>query len=216
MIGTHITWIQNSSIIFPNFRKRISLVAQQPVHIPNETQVLLVPTRFANGAPPFFNCLQYLHLHPTVANGRALGKPPDELIKELLGADLQVERVAAVLDADVEEAEGEQGDIGVAMVDIVDDGHGGLARGAALLGVDEVGDLEVEGEVGLVVLGATGGLDEALQLRRCVAAPASPRVPGGRSCAGRLHREQLVPDWADDGRLLIVREPRPWRRRRRV
>jgi hypothetical protein len=36
-------------------------------------------------------------------HGRALGKAADEFIEELLGADLEVEGVAAVLDADVEE-----------------------------------------------------------------------------------------------------------------
>jgi hypothetical protein len=36
-------------------------------------------------------------------HGRALGEAANELIEELLGADLEVEGVAAVLDADVEE-----------------------------------------------------------------------------------------------------------------
>lgn len=165
------------------------------MHVPDEAQVLFVPARLADSAPPFFYRLQYLHLHPTVTDRRPLGEPTDELIEKLLGADLQVERVAAVFNAEVEQAEGEQGHVGVAVVDVVHNGHGGLARGAALLGVDDIDNLEVEGEVGLVVLGATGGLDVALQLRRCVAAPASPWVPGGRSCAGRLHREQRMPDW---------------------
>lgn len=169
------------------------------MHIPNKPQVLLVPARLANGASPFFYGLQYLHLHPAVANGRALGESPNELIEEFLGANLQLERVAAILDADIEQAQGEQGNVWVAVVDVVDDGHGCLARGAALLGVDEVGDLEIQGQVGLVVLGTACGLDEALQLRWCVGSPASPWVPGGRSCAGRLHREQRVSKWADDG-----------------
>lgn len=37
---------------------------------------------------------------------RALGKAADELIEELFGADLEVERVAAVLHADVKELYG--------------------------------------------------------------------------------------------------------------
>jgi len=36
-------------------------------------------------------------------HGRALGEAADELVEKLLGADLKVERVGAVLDADVEE-----------------------------------------------------------------------------------------------------------------
>lgn len=159
------------------------------MHIPDEPQILLVPARLADGTAPFFYGLEDLHLHPAVPDGRALREAADELVEELLGADLQLEGVAAVLDADVEQIQGEHGDIGVAVVDVVNDGDGGLAGGRALLGVDEVGDLEVQGEVGLVVLRTAGGLDEALELRRDVAAPSSPRVPGGRPCAGRLHCE---------------------------
>jgi len=42
---------------------------------------------------------------------RTLGEAADKLIEELFGADLEVERVAAVLDADVEELCG--GELGV-------------------------------------------------------------------------------------------------------
>lgn len=37
---------------------------------------------------------------------RALGETANELIEKLLGADLEVERVAAVLNADIEELQG--------------------------------------------------------------------------------------------------------------
>jgi hypothetical protein len=36
-------------------------------------------------------------------DGRAFGKAADELVEEFLGANLEVEGVSAVLDADVEE-----------------------------------------------------------------------------------------------------------------
>lgn len=159
------------------------------MHITDKAQVLLIPARLADSAAPFFYSLQDLHLHPAVADGRALGKPPDKLVEELLGADLQVEGIAAVLDTDVQQVEGEQGDIGITVVNVVDDGHRSLAWGGTLLGIDKVGDFEVQGEVGLVILRAAGGLDEALELGGWVTTPSSPRVPGGRSCAGRLHHE---------------------------
>ena len=38
------------------------------------------------------------------------------------------------------------------MIDVVDNGDAGFARGAPLFRVDEVGDFEVEGQIGLVVL----------------------------------------------------------------
>lgn len=134
------------------------------MHIADEAQILLVAAGLAYGAAPLLDGLEYLRLDTGVAEGRALGEAPHELVEELLGGDLQVEGVAAVLDADVEQVEGEQADVGIAGIDIVDDGDGGLARRGALLAVDEVGDLEVEGEIGLEVIGTAGAGDEALQL----------------------------------------------------
>lgn len=188
----HITGVQDGRVIFPDLGKCVALIAQQPMHVPNEAQILLVPTRLADGAAPFFYGLEYLHLHPAEADRRTLGEAADELVEELFGANLQLKGVATVLDADIEQVEGEHGDGGVAVVDVVDDGHSGLARGGALFGVDQVGDLEVQGQVGLIVLGAAGGLDEALELGGSVTTPSSPGVPGGRPCAGRLHRDGCV------------------------
>lgn len=164
------------------------------MHVPDEAQILLIPARLANSAAPFFYSFENLHLHPAEADRRALGEATDELVEELFGADLQLEGVATVLNTDVQQVQGEQGDVGVAVVDVVNDSHGGLAWGAALFGIDQVGDLEIQGQVGLVVLGAAGRLNEALELGRSVAAPSSPWVAGGRPCAGRLHR---------DGRLRV-------------
>lgn len=42
-------------------------------------------------------------------DGRALRKPAHKLVEELLGADLEMERVAAVLDANIEELEAVSG-----------------------------------------------------------------------------------------------------------
>lgn len=140
---TYIARIQHCSIIPPNLGKSVALVAQQPVHIPDEAQVVLVPARLADGAPPLLDGLEDLCLDTRGTDGRALGEAADQLVEELLGADLQVEGVAAVLDADVEQVQGQQGDVGVAVIDIANDGHGGLAWGGALLRVDQVRDLEV-------------------------------------------------------------------------
>ena len=75
-----------------------------------------------------------------------------------------MEWVAAVLDANIEQVDSQECDIGVPVVDETDDGSSSLSRGAALLGVDEVGDFEVQGEIGLVVLGTARGLDKPLEL----------------------------------------------------
>lgn len=177
------------------------------MHIPDEAQVLLVTACFADGAPPFFYSFKNLHLHPAVSNRRAFWEATNKLIEEFLGADLQVEGIATVLDADVKQAQSQYGHTGIAVVHIVDDGHGGFAWGGALLGVDQVGDLEVEGQVWLVVFGAAGALDEALELGGSMP-PSSPWVSGGRSCAGRLHRDsrsRRVKIWAE-------LKPRTWMR----
>lgn len=55
------------------------------------------------------------------------GKSADKLIEELLCADLKVERIAAVLDAYVQEGESKQGNIGVAVIDKLHNGEGGFS-----------------------------------------------------------------------------------------
>lgn len=52
---------------------------------------------------PFFNQFEDAVLDARGVHGRTLGEAANELVEELLGADLEVEGVAAVLDADVEE-----------------------------------------------------------------------------------------------------------------
>ncbi len=150
------------------------------MHVSDEAQVLLVAAGVADGAPPFLDGLEDLHLHARGPYWRALGEAADELVEELLSADLQLEGIAAVLDADVEQVQGQQGDVGVAVVDVVDDADGGLARGRALLAVDQVGDLEVQRQVRLVILGTAGRLDKALKLGRHRRARL-PNGPGRRT-----------------------------------
>lgn len=134
------------------------------MHVADETQVLPVPARLADGAAPFLNGLEDLELHARRSDRGALGEAANQLVQKILGADLQVEGITAVLDTYIQQVEGEQRDIGVAVVDHGDDGHRGLARGRALLGIDQVGDFEIQGEIGLVVVRTAGGLNKTLEL----------------------------------------------------
>lgn len=90
------------------------------------------------------------------SHGRTFGEATDELVEKVLCADLELESIAAVLDANVEEGEGEHGDIGIAVVDVLDNGDGGLSWRVALLSIDQVGYLEIQGQVRLEVLGVAG------------------------------------------------------------
>jgi hypothetical protein len=100
---TYVTGIQHCGVFLAYFGENVALVAQKPVHVPDEAQVVLVPRRLAYGLPPFFNQLEDAVLNARRMHRRAFGEAADELVEELLGADLEVERIAAVLDADVEE-----------------------------------------------------------------------------------------------------------------
>lgn len=131
------------------------------MHVSDEAQVISVSARLANRHAPFFNQLKDLVLNAGRSNWRTLRKSPHQLVEELFCANLQVEGVAAVLDADIEQAEGQQGNVGVAVVDEADNGRRSLARGGAFLAVDEVRNLEIKRQVGLVVFGTAGSLDEA-------------------------------------------------------
>lgn len=162
------------------------------MHVPDEAQVVLVAARLANGHAPLLDGLENLGLHAGGADRRALGEAADELIEKLLGGDLEVKGVAAVLDANIEQVEGEQGDVGVALVDVVDNGRGSLARRRALFAVDEVRDLEVERQVGLVVVRAARRVDVPLDLRRRLAAVLAPAVAGSRTSRGCLHGAGLM------------------------
>jgi hypothetical protein len=63
-----------------------------------------------------------------------------------------VEGIAAVLDANVEQGQGQHRHVRIAVVDILDNGDGGFARSVSLLSIDQVGYLEIEGQVWLEVL----------------------------------------------------------------
>lgn len=123
----------------------VPFVTQQPVHVPDEAQVLLVPARLAYRAPPFFDSFQDLRLNFIIANRRPLGESSNKLVQKLLGTNLELKWVSAILDTYIEKAQGEKADVGVARVDVVDDGDGSFAGCAALLTVDQIGDLEVKG-----------------------------------------------------------------------
>lgn len=98
-----------------------------------------------------------------------------------------MEGVAAVFDANIEQAEGKQGNIGVAVVDEADNGCGSLARGGALFAVDEVRNLEVKRQIRLVVFGAAGSLDEAQELRRG-ATDIAPAIASRGASRSSFHR----------------------------
>lgn len=67
-----------------------------------------------------------------------------------------MESIATVLDTDVEQGQGKHGDIGIAVVNVLHNGDGSFARSIALLSIDQVGDLKIEGQVWLEVLRVTG------------------------------------------------------------
>jgi hypothetical protein len=91
-------------------------------------------------------------------NGRAFGEATDELVEEILCADLEVESIAAVLDANVEQSQGEHGHVRIAVVDILDNGDSGFARSVSLFSIDQVGNLEIKGQVWFEVLRIAGSV----------------------------------------------------------
>lgn len=199
---THVAWVEDSRIFPSDFRERISFVAQQSVHVSNKPEILLIPAGITYSEAPFFNFFKNLGLHSGRSDRGSLWESPDELIEKLFGADLEVEGVPAVLNANIEEVEGKKSDVGVAMINVADDGSGGLAGSSALLVVDKVSDLEAQGKVGLVVLGAAGGLDEPQQLGGWPA-EFSPAIAGrcpSRRCFHnavlcRRRRSERAGDW---------------------
>lgn len=123
------------------------------MHIPDETQILLIPACLTDGTPPLLNSFEYLHLYATCPNRRSFRESSNELIEELLCTNLQMKGITTILDADIEEIEGEHGDIWITMVDIVDNGDSCFSGRIALFKIDQIGDLEVESEIWLKVLG---------------------------------------------------------------
>ena len=72
------------------------------MHVADKTQVLLVLGCLADGLPPFFNQLEDLVLYASRPDLRTLWEAADQLVQKLLGTDLEMEGVAAVLGAYVE------------------------------------------------------------------------------------------------------------------
>lgn len=165
------------------------------MHVSYEAQVLFVPARLAYRAPPFFNSLQDLRLDFVVADGRPLGESPNKLVQKLLSANLEVKWVSAILDAYIEQVQGEKADVRVARVDVVDDGGGSFAGCAAFLAVDQIRDLEVEGEVRFVVFGAAGARYKSLKLCRPWIAQLAPAVPRRSSSGGGFHPDNEFLKW---------------------
>lgn len=69
------------------------------MHVSDEAQILLVPRSLTYGHPPFFNLLQYSHLYAGRSYGRSLGKASHKLVEKLLGTDLKMKCISAILDA---------------------------------------------------------------------------------------------------------------------
>lgn len=76
-----------------------------------------------------------------------------------------MEWIPAVLDADIQQTQCQEGDIGIAVVDVANDRNGSLPRRIALLGIDQVRNFEAQRQIWLEVLGRAGVLDVALE--RC-------------------------------------------------
>ena len=72
------------------------------MHVPDETQVLLVARCLADSLPPLLDRLQDAVLDPGGSHRRPLGEPANQFIQEFLCANLEMERVSAVFDANVE------------------------------------------------------------------------------------------------------------------
>ena len=213
---TYVAGIENGSIFLANFGKRISFVAQQPVHIPDESQVVLVPAGLANGPPPLLYSLQYLVLNFARTNWGPFREATHQLVEEFLGADLEVERVPAVFHAYVEQVQSEHSDVGITVIDKVDYSDRGLSRSRPFFVVDEVGNLESNGQVGLVVLGTAGLLNVALQLGSAATcfSPAVPRSCSGSSglhtCSRRcnvLQYRDSMPSFSIEGVVFVATEP---------
>lgn len=72
------------------------------MHVPNETKVLFVPRSLTYCLSPLLDSLEYSVLDPRRAYGGPLGKAPDQFIQEFFGTDLQMKRVSAIFDANIQ------------------------------------------------------------------------------------------------------------------
>lgn len=81
----------------------ITLKAQKPVHVADMNQVLLVARVAAQGFVPLLDHLEDLALDRGRDRQGPFGELADKFVQEFFGCDLEVERVATVLDTVVEE-----------------------------------------------------------------------------------------------------------------
>lgn len=73
------------------------------MHVPYEAQIVLVPRCLTYRLPPFFYQLEDLILDTGRVHRWTFGKAAHKLVEKFFGANLKMERVAAVLDANVQE-----------------------------------------------------------------------------------------------------------------
>lgn len=146
------------------------------MHVADVDEVLLALARRADRALPLVHELENLLHRRRRVRRRPLGEPPHELVEELLGADLEVERVAAVLDEDVEElrARGSEG------VSFSSDVLKRLIRTTHM--ESEHGDVRV------------AVVDEAHDLDSCLSGPARAWSPS-QSCSHESERNEERTGW---------------------
>lgn len=87
------------------------------MHVSDVDKVFSVLAGDANGALPFVYQRENLGHRRGLERRGAFREASNELIEELFGRDLEVEGKAAVLDEDVEQKEGEHGDVLVSRID---------------------------------------------------------------------------------------------------
>ena len=114
------------------------------MHVPNKSQVIFISTRLAYCGAPFLYKRQDSSLYSSRSNGGPFGKSSHQFVQKLLGADLQVERITTVLDAYVKQAERQEGNVWISVIDVIYDGGSSFTRRCAFLAVDQVGHLEVQ------------------------------------------------------------------------
>lgn len=182
------------------------------MHVSYEAQVLLVSRRLTDRLSPFFNRLQDLVLHATGSDGRSFRKPSDKLVQEFFGADLEVEWISAVFDADIQERQCQERHVGIPVIDELDDGDSGFSRCISFLGVYQVNDLEVQGQVRLEVGNRVAGIvNESLQCRPR-GGEAVELIPRRHSCRSGFHGTrrksrtggQMYPDHAVGDRVATL------------
>jgi hypothetical protein len=84
----------------------LAFIAKKPMHVPDVDEILLVFAGCADGEFPFVDKLKDPSHGRRRIYRRLLREPPHELVEKVFCSNLEVKRVAAVLDEDIEELEG--------------------------------------------------------------------------------------------------------------